>query len=186
MSRSLGVLVRYSVLMTATSAAEWALRKDIMLCSLGRTTLPTLGDLMTIQLAVANDHIIRCLSIAEELRLRIAVVVVDLGGHTVAAQRMDGVGYINMEVARRKANAAAQFKTPLDAFSEMLAKNPLIASSMMASSDDIIVLPGGFPIVHVMTVVGGLGIAGGHYEQDHEVGRRAMRDVAELAAGGSK
>ncbi len=99
---------------------------------------------------------------------------------------MDGVGYINTEVARKKANAAAQFKTPLDGFADMLGKNPLIASSMLASADDILVLPGGFPIASIMTVTGGLGIAGGHYEQDHEIGRRVLREIAEATVGGGR
>jgi glc operon protein GlcG len=143
------------------------------------------------ELAIAQQHIDTCIRVAESLRLRIAVVVVDMAGRQVAAARMDGVSYLMTSVAQKKANAAAQFKVPLNTFSEMLEKNPLLAASMTASADDILVLPGGFPIVKVMTTIGGVGIAGGHYEQDHEIGRVALREIAEsltgsTTAGGAK
>jgi glc operon protein GlcG len=131
------------------------------------------------ELTIAQQHINTCIRIAESLRLRVAVVVVDGAGRQVAAARMDGVSYLMTSVAHKKANAAAQFKVPLNTFSEMLEKSPLLASSMQASADDIVVLPGGFPIVKVMTTIGGVGIAGGHYEQDHEIGRLALREIAE-------
>ena len=57
-------------------------------------------------LDLAQQCISKAIEIAKEMRLRVAVVVVDRGGHTIASARMDGVGYINLEVARLKANTA--------------------------------------------------------------------------------
>jgi uncharacterized protein GlcG (DUF336 family) len=115
---------------------------------------------------------------AAELQLRVAIVVVDRGGHDVAVVRMDGVSYVNVEVARRKARAANAFSVRTDQMSDMLTRDPLLPAALAATDDHLLVLPGGFPITEITTVVGGFGIAGGHYEQDREIGESVVRTIA--------
>ena len=60
---------------------------------------------MTLSLEKAQKLVQRALDAAGGQSVRIAAVVLDTGGHIVAAARMDGVGPLNLDVARRKANA---------------------------------------------------------------------------------
>jgi uncharacterized protein GlcG (DUF336 family) len=115
---------------------------------------------------------------AAELLLRVAIVVVDRGGHDVVVVRMDGVAYLNVEVARRKARAANAFGAATHQMSEMLRHDPLLPAALAATDDHVLVLPGGFPITEITTLVGGFGIAGGHYQQDREIGEHIVRSLA--------
>ena len=58
----------------------------------------------------ARAAIERGVARAQELGFKVAVAVVDEGGHLVACDRMDGALWITPEIARAKANAAAAFQ----------------------------------------------------------------------------
>jgi glc operon protein GlcG len=135
-------------------------------------------------LAIAQQVVDLALETAQGLMLRIAVVVVDRGGHPVALARMDGVGFINVEVARRKAVAGMNFGAPTHDVTELLGRDQLLVGALGAMDDHIITLPGGFPLAEVTTVVGGFGIAGGHYQQDREIGEKVVATLAAAAIGG--
>lgn len=92
---------------------------------------------------------------------------------------MDQVGYANVEVARRKANAAVNFGVPTHDVAAMAGRDPMLPAALDAMSDHFIVLPGGIPIVEITTVVGGLGIAGGHYEQDRAIAEQVIARTQE-------
>lgn len=134
---------------------------------------------MTLPLHAAQAALARTLDAAREEGLAVAAVVTDLGGRVVAAARMDGAGFVHVEVAQRKATAAATFGAPTHVVAEMTA-DPLLAGALTAVRD-VLVLPGGFPLTADGALaadgapcVGGLGIAGGHYTQDRAVGEAAL------------
>jgi glc operon protein GlcG len=102
-------------------------------------------------LKLAQDYLKRSLELARAQDMRIAVAVVDRGGHVVASARMD-------------------------------ASDPLISRAFEAMDDHLLVLPGGFPVTLVADVVGGFGIAGGHYSQDRAIGERVISQIALEAA----
>jgi glc operon protein GlcG len=129
-------------------------------------------------LDVAQQVVAIAVDRARAMLLRIAVVVVDRGGHDIAVARMDGVSYVNLEPARRKARAAAGFAAPTHAMAEMMDRDALLQAAFAATSDHLLVLPGGFPLTDIATPVGGFGIAGGHYEQDREIGEHVIRTLA--------
>jgi glc operon protein GlcG len=133
----------------------------------------------TISLENALAHVNKAIAIAKSKRVRIAVAVVDRGGHVIASARMDEVAYINIEVARRKANAAQLMSAPTHAVLEGVGDDGNILRAFDAMSTDMIVLPGGAPITEIVTVVGGLGVAGAHYNMDKEI---VQATIAELVA----
>jgi uncharacterized protein GlcG (DUF336 family) len=92
---------------------------------------------------------------------------------------MDGVGYVNLEVARRKAVAALNFGAPTHDVLDYANNDPYLPGAFQAMSETLIVLPGGFPITQVVTVLGGLGIAGGHYSQDRQIGEQVIAALAQ-------
>jgi glc operon protein GlcG len=136
-------------------------------------------------LAIAQRVVELALAEASTLLLRIAVVVVDRGGHVVAAARMDNVGFLNVEVARRKATAGVSFGVPTHGLAEVLDRDDRLARAMAATGDQIITLPGGFPLTEITTTVGGFGIAGGHYEQDQQIGERVLKVLTAETIGTS-
>jgi glc operon protein GlcG len=122
------------------------------------------------QLQIAQDLIEKVLEVAAAQRVRVAVAVVDAAGNVVANARMDNVGYINLEVATRKARASANFAAPTHAVLEMVSQDATLVSAFRATSDEMIVLPGGFPLAGG----GAFGIAGGHYKQDRAIGEQVL------------
>lgn len=134
---------------------------------------------MTLPLHAAQAALARTLEAARADGLAVAAVVTDLGGRVVTAARMDGAGFVHLEVAQRKATAAATFGAPTHVVAE-LAADPLLAGALTAVRD-VLVLPGGFPLTadgalaaDGAACAGGLGIAGGHYTQDRAVGEAAL------------
>lgn len=111
--------------------------------------------------------------VSERMDLNLAIVATDLGGHPVISLRGDRTCYAAMESARRKAIAAFSMQMSTQALADLFARDPMVAAAMHGSGEMLIV-PGGFPIIFDGGCIGGLGIAGGHYREDHMVGERAF------------
>ena len=116
-------------------------------------------------LAEAQAALSRAVAEAARQGRTVAAVVIDRGGHVVAAARMDGVGHLTLEIARRRAAAALHFgEQTRDA-------------ALRADRDglpEILVQPGGFPWRDAGTVIGALGVAGAGPEDDHAIGNAAI------------
>jgi glc operon protein GlcG len=112
-----------------------------------------------------------------EKKMPVAVVVVDAGGRTLASARSEEAGFINLVMAERKALASVNFKAPTHAVLDMIKADTLLLN-VVGSEATINILPGGFPIALGGTVVGALGIAGGHYSQDQALGEEVLAKAA--------
>jgi uncharacterized protein GlcG (DUF336 family) len=128
---------------------------------------------MSVDLQQAQQIIQRALEAATAQSVRIAAVVLDTGGHIVAAARMDGVGPLNLDVARRKANAVVNLGVSTAEMLQMISRDQLI-TTVLHSEPSIVLLPGGLPIRDDEALIGALGIAGGFYPQDQAIGEYAM------------
>jgi glc operon protein GlcG len=128
---------------------------------------------MSVGLEQAQKIVQRALEAAAAQSLRIAAVVLDTGGHIVAAARMDGVGPLNLDVARRKANAVVNLGVSTAEMLQMISRDPLI-TTVLHSEPSIVMLPGGLPIRSGDALIGALGIAGGFYPQDQAIGEYAV------------
>jgi glc operon protein GlcG len=126
----------------------------------------------------------RAFEIAQSMDLNVSIVAADLGGHPIVVLRGDRTSFASLEAARRKAVAASTMQMSTAALAEMFAPDPLVQTAVHASGD-MLVVPGGFPIVVGPGCVGGLGIAGGHYKEDHIVGEKAF-EAMKAAASGAK
>jgi uncharacterized protein GlcG (DUF336 family) len=129
---------------------------------------------MSVTLARAQELIGRALEAAAAQKVGMAAVVVDLGGHLVAAVRMPDVSFLNTDTAARKATLAAAFGTPTHQIQTMLGKDP-IAGPVIAADQRICLIPGGVPIMDAGKCIGGLGVAGGHYAQDQALAQYAIQ-----------
>lgn len=123
--------------------------------------------------SLAQQLVTSALEVSAAESTPIAVVVVDAGGRVVSGARGDGVGWVNWEVATRKAVAAATLGAPTHAVRAMADSDPVLATAV-DGVEHVLVVPGGFPVQVAGAVVGGIGIAGGHYTQDQQIGEKAL------------
>ena len=137
---------------------------------------------MNTTLKYVHDLCTKALDIAETMDLNLSIVATDLGGHPVVVLRGDRASFATLEAARRKAVAASGMQMSTHALADLFAKDELVQRAVHASGD-MLVVPGGFPIAFGAGCVGGLGIAGGHYTEDHLVGERAFEAVVASRPG---
>lgn len=128
---------------------------------------------MAVSLEKAQKIVQRAIEAAGAQSVRIAAVVLDTGGHIVAAARMDGVGPLNLDVARRKANAVVNLGVSTAEMLQMVSRDQLI-STVLHAEPSIVMLPGGLPIKEDDTLAGALGVAGAFYPQDQAIAEYAV------------
>ena len=118
-----------------------------------------------ITLAAAQAAIDAGLVKANEMGIRIGIVVVDAAGSFVAGVRMDGLG------------------TPTGTadFIENRLKHNEALWRAMASRTDIWPVQGGFPLKYEGKTVGGVGVSGAKHEEDSQVAQTAARHFNEAA-----
>ena len=148
------------------------------------------ANAMSVTLAQATSIVDAALKKARELKqLPQTVVVLDAGGHVVAAKREDGSGIIRFEVAVGKAYGALGMGWGSRTMMERAAQNPNFLTSVVAASDGRVVpAPGGVLIRGGDgEVIGAVGISGDAGEND-EVSAVAGIEAAGLKAdpGGAK
>lgn len=117
------------------------------------------------------------IDLAETYNLNVTALAVDKGGHLIALQRTDRAGFPSAEAARRKAVASATMAMPTAAMAHMFANDPIVITAVHASGD-MLVVPGGFPMIVDQVCVGGFGIAGGHYSEDIMLGDQALQAMS--------
>ena len=103
----------------------------------------------------------------------ISISIVDDAGRLVAFMRQEGCSYFAIEASRKKAITASQLKAPTHALADAAQKNPALQAAF-TKNDEILTLPGGLPIVQNGKVVGGLGVAGGDFNQDKTIAEKAF------------
>ena len=130
-----------------------------------------------LSLEQARTCIARGVKRAQELGFRVAIAVVDDGGHLVACERMDGALWVTPEIARAKANAAAGFHATTLDLEERFSKRMLFADNVATLGDFAFVFGrGGVPVVDGDRIIGAVGVSGAvPADNDHA--------IADAAAG---
>jgi glc operon protein GlcG len=128
---------------------------------------------VSITLEQANTIIARALEQAAQQGLRVAVVVLDGGGHLLAAQRMDGAYLTAVNVAQKKAFTAVNFRVSTVALRERLPEIDY-QIQLQVTDDRLALFPGGAPLLRGDEVIGALGISGASAAQDAEICTAAL------------
>lgn len=110
-----------------------------------------------------------------------SIAIVDNGGALKAFSRGDGVPYLPGEIAINKAWTAAGFGWPTHVWNAYLA-DPKLAP--LANHPKVTPVAGGYPLLLGGKLVGGIGIAGGNYEQDREAALAALQAAGFEAPAG--
>jgi len=125
-----------------------------------------------ITLADAMKLIEKGMKLAEARKLKLAFAVVEPSGELVAFAKMDDVLYASAHLAQQKARAAARFRLPTSEFETRV----MGGRTVLLSSDEVIAIGGGVPIIANGRVIGALGVSGGSAADDAAVAGAALTD----------
>jgi len=98
-----------------------------------------------------------------------AAAVVDIGGHLVYFEKMDGTQTGSVAVAITKARSAALFMRPTKAFQDVLAGGG--DGLRVLGLEGAVPVEGGVPLVIDGKIVGAIGLSGGASSQDGQCAR---------------
>jgi uncharacterized protein GlcG (DUF336 family) len=133
-----------------------------------------------ITLAAADILLDGARAAALEIGVPMATAVVDEAGVLKAFRRMDGAALLSVDLAKDKAYTAVAFGMPTHAWFEFIKNDPPLLHGIV-KTPRLIVFGGGYPVTIGGQVVGGIGISGGHYEQDMKVAEAALAALARAA-----
>ena len=107
---------------------------------------------------------------AESMGIRIAVAVVDAGGHVILKARMDGAWFLTADICEGKAYTTVALQRTTEQFAANVAvPRPQFYAGLAALTEGkLIAAGGGIPIKQGDEIVGGIGVSGGTPEQDIE------------------
>jgi glc operon protein GlcG len=125
-----------------------------------------------ITLADAMELIEKGMRLAEARKLKMAFAVVESSGELVAFAKMDDVVYASAHLAQQKARTAARFRLPTSEFETRV----MGGKTVLLSSDEVIAIGGGVPIVANGRVIGALGVSGGSAADDGAIASAAVSD----------
>lgn len=122
---------------------------------------------------------------AEEMRVPVAVAVVNAEGHLLLLERMDDAGFITPEIAWSKAFTVAAFRSMSPRFPDGLViqqwfkeRNPqMLINAAVFTGGRVVVSGGCAPVFKGDELVGAYGISGGTSDQDEIMGRHAREKV---------
>ena len=114
---------------------------------------------------------------AAEIGVPMCIAVVDESGVLKGFSRMDGASLLSVDIAQDKAYTAVSFGIPTHGWFDFIKDDPPLLHGIV-KTPRLIVFGGGYPITIDGAVVGGIGVSGGHYEQDMVVAQAGLAAVA--------
>jgi uncharacterized protein GlcG (DUF336 family) len=115
---------------------------------------------------------------AQKNKWNVVISIVDDGGHLVYFERMDGVQTGSIQVAIRKAQAAAAFKRPTRLFEEAVAGG----RTVLVALPNGMPFEGGVPIKIEDQVIGAIGISGVTAQQDGMIAQAGVDAMPRILA----
>ncbi|WKK27232.1 heme-binding protein [Streptomyces olivoreticuli] len=114
---------------------------------------------------------------ADEQGVRIAVTVLDAGGHLLAFRRDDRAVLIAGETSTRKAFTAVQLDAPTAGLVEAVQPGGLFHTLPTALDQPLLFIAGGVPLHRAGRLIGAIGVGGGAPDQDHGIATAAIATV---------
>lgn len=112
---------------------------------------------------------------AAERCVAMAAVVCDLGGQTVAAQRMDGAQLAAFTLAADKAFTAVSFGRPSEDWAQSTRPDGGDWGLATAAGGRIVVFAGGLPLLRDGALVGAVGVSGAAADVDRACAEAGLR-----------
>jgi uncharacterized protein GlcG (DUF336 family) len=130
---------------------------------------------LSINLETAKKATAAAVAEAQKNNWKMAVAVVDPGGHLVYFEKMDGTQIGSIELAIEKARTSALFRRPTKVFQDGVAAGG--AGLRLLRLTGAIPVDGGTPIIVDGKLIGAIGISGGAGEQDGQVAKAGAESV---------
>ncbi|MES2534254.1 MAG: heme-binding protein [Pseudomonadota bacterium] len=127
-----------------------------------------------ISLEYADKMIKRALERAVELEKNVAIAVVDDGGYLIAFARMDDANPSTVKIALDKAFTAATTRIATHKWFDIIENDAPLRAGAAIGVERLIVFGGGQPIMHEGMHVGAIGVSGGHWTGDTDIGSAAL------------
>lgn len=122
----------------------------------------------------ASDRLIAAATAkALEIGVPSAIAIVDESGILKAFRRMDGAALLAVDIATNKAWTSVSFGIPTHGWFDFIKNDPPLLHGIV-HTPRLVVFGGGFPIMDQGQLIGGIGVSGGHYEQDMVVAEAAL------------
>lgn len=128
-----------------------------------------LADRKTLTLAAAKEMAAAAEAEATANGWKLAIVVLDDGGHLLYFQRMDGVQLASIQVAQAKARTALLYRRPTKEFADRMA-----AGNTPLAMPEVMPLEGGLPIVVNGQVIGSIAASGATGAQDAQAAQKGI------------
>jgi uncharacterized protein GlcG (DUF336 family) len=113
---------------------------------------------------------------AQEIGVPMVIAVVDESGVLKSFSRMDGAALLSVQIAQDKAYTAVSFGISTDAWFNFIKDDPPLLHGIV-KIPRLVVFGGGYPIAFDGAVAGGIGVSGGHYEQDMVVAQAGLAAI---------
>ena len=110
---------------------------------------------------------------AQDMGIPMSIAISDADGTLVGFQRMDNASLISLDIAQNKAYSSAATGMPTDALHEFIKGDAPLAAGFV-HTPRLVVFGGGYPVIVDGTVVGAIGVSGGHYSHDMDVAKAAL------------
>ena len=117
---------------------------------------------------------------AKQLGIAVTVAIVDDGGHLLMLERMEGGRFHTVHSATTKAITAASNKRPTTtkgAQGQELDVIHALGLALAAGPKNWTAMEGGYPVMAENECIGGIGVAGGDWQQDQEIARAALNAI---------
>lgn len=108
---------------------------------------------------------------AKKQKVPVSMAITDAGGNLVAFRRMENAILVSIQIAINKAFTATYGKLPTHTWRTIFQSGNI---PPLLFHEDLIALPGGFPIKKNGKLFGGLGISGGVAAHDTFIARAAL------------
>lgn len=132
----------------------------------------------TVSTAAAHRVIAAAEARATEIGVPMCIAVADTGGNLKAFSRMDGAPLLSTQVAQDKAYTAVGFGMPTHRWHDVIKDDAPLAAGATTGIARLVIFGGGYPLEVDGTVVGAVGVSGGHYAQDQEVAEAGLAGLA--------
>ncbi len=113
---------------------------------------------------------------AKQLGHAMSLVISDEAGIVTASLRMDGASHATLKIAEDKAYTSASLQIASHALWDMIKNDPPLQYGL-PSQPRIVAFGGGYPIKQDGSIIGAIGVSGGHYSDDMEVARAGLSAI---------
>jgi uncharacterized protein GlcG (DUF336 family) len=126
-------------------------------------------------LALAKSAANRVEAKATEVKVPVAVCVIDIHGNVVLTHRMSGAPGFAADIAERKAYTSALVRMRTADILPMVQPGQPLYPLSMVSGGRYCAMGGGVPLTHGDDVVAGIGVSGGTVDEDMAIVEAALK-----------